>query len=181
VVARPIGLKPQAVKRLEGQSEDKQKQLRFWTDVSRKLLDKKILDRTQQPKAAYSFAVSLGRSGFHLSNIATPAKEKIGLRLYIHNKNGRGVVAFDELKKHKEDIEKELGEKLDWDSTSQDADSDRVISLRRPFDFNDEAHWDEGTAWMVEWIDKFRKVFVPWLKHLPASAFDKSSDSDSEE
>jgi hypothetical protein len=177
VVASPT------IKREDGKlSDSRQKQLRFWTDVSSKLIDEKIVDATREPMPSNSFKVTLNRRGFVLFNSANTVQKTIDVRLLIRNGKGQGVRPFNELKKNKEAIEKELGEELNWDVSSQD-NIRLFVVLRRQFDFNDtdREHWNEGISWMIKWIDKFKTVFVPLLDRLPASALNESGDCDSED
>jgi len=133
-------------------------QLRFWQAVSSGLA-KQIDLQTQTPKDRPYLEVSLGRTGFFLSNTLYQGGE-MAARLML---NGEGKdELFQSLLAERKQIERELGAALTW---SDPDEAKKIISLTGPsLNLEDEADFAPAVAWMVEWIAKFKAVFEPRVK-----------------
>jgi hypothetical protein len=146
-----------AAKAAAADSETQQLRLEFWKAVQKRLLEKRILVSTQTPTGRYWFDVPLGRSGIHLSNIANITENKIGIRVYLHNRVAAS--ALEQLQRDQKAIEQELGEKLIW-NPNPDA-RDKVIGLFRDADLSDKNRRDEQVDWLVDRIERFIRTFKP--------------------
>ena len=143
-------------------TDTKKLQLEFWTLFRDQLLKRKVMTSAQTPQPRYWFNISLGRSHIHLSCIANTFAGRIGLRVYISNKIADQ--ALPQLGAQRKEIEAEIGEPLQWDPNPDK--QDKIIMLDRVADLDDRSKWDEYVSWLVDHVDKFRKVFGPRVKAL---------------
>ena len=134
------------------------KRLRFWRAVSSGLEDRIKL---QTPKNRAYFEVSLGRTGFFLSNILYHSGE-MAVRFLLAGKGKDDL--YQRLLTGRKKIERHLGAALIW---SDPGDSKLIISLSGPSsDLEEEEDFVSAVAWMVEWIAKFYEVFEPLVKNF---------------
>ncbi len=143
-------------------TETQQMQLEFWTMFRDRLMKKKVIPSAQTPRPQYWFDVALGRSNIFLSNILDTYAGRIGIRIYIGNRIAEAALA--QLEKDKDAIEKEIGEKLSWNPTPEKRD--KIIGLFRNVDLSNRDAWPEYCDWLVDFVVKFRKAFVPRIKAL---------------
>lgn len=143
-------------------TETQQMQLEFWTMFRDRLMKKKAIPSAQTPRPQYWFDVALGRSNIFLSNILDTYAGRIGIRIYIGNRIAEAALA--QLEKDKDAIEKEIGEKLSWNPTPEKRD--KIIGLFRNVDLSNRDAWPEYCDWLVDFVVKFRKAFVPRIKAL---------------
>lgn len=145
---------------LEDLSDSRKLQLKFWTEFRDALIATKKVPSTQSPRPQYWYDVSLGKSNIHLSNICNTYDNTIGVRVYISNRIADEMLPYLEVQK--EEIEKEVGEKLSWNPNPENRD--KVIALSRNVDLNDEEAWKEALEWLVNRTVAFRKAFSPRIK-----------------
>ena len=72
--------------------------------------------------------------------------------------------ALEQLESDKDQIEKEIGQKLEW-NPNPDA-RDKVIALYLPADLRDEEQWPGYIDWIVDTTKRFRKAFSPRVTNL---------------
>lgn len=143
-------------------TEAQQTQLEFWTMFRDRLLEKKVIPSAQTPRPQYWFDVALGRSNIFLSNILDTYAGRIGVRVYIGNQIAEA--ALTQLEKDKGAIENEIGEKLTWNPTPEKRD--KIVGLFKKVDLSNREAWPEYCDWLVDFVGKFRKAFVPRIKSL---------------
>jgi hypothetical protein len=149
-------------------SEARQVQGEFWTGFRELLLAKKIVVSAQAARPQYWFNVSLGRSFIHLSNIASVADGRIGIRVYISNRVASE--ALPQLEAQKSGIESEIGSLLKWNPNPSAID--KVILLDRAADLNDRSKWPEYFEWLCEQVSRFKRAFEPRIKQLKYPQFE---------
>lgn len=111
--------------------------------------------------AKYSFVISSDRSR------GTYGVDFIGLVVEIYI-NGHDFTEsyFEQLKKHKADIETELLDtKLFWEKSPNKPNTYRIYS-RFAADIEDESKWDEYIDWHLNTMIKFLQVFPKYTKNL---------------
>lgn len=164
VLSKPTDIARQAnVAKSTGPLSDARKlQLEFWTEFSKKLLERKVLQTTQTPQAQYWFNVPLGKANIYLSNIANTADGRIGVRVYLGKKVADAALL--QLLIHRSAIEAEIGHQLQWNPNPEN--DDKIISLSREADLYKREKWPEYIDWLVNEVDKFRKAFGPRVRNL---------------
>ncbi len=176
VISNPINIIRQtALKKATGDlSEARRLQLEFWTEFRNRLLKTKALPSVQTPRPQYWFDISLGKSYINLSTTANTYDKKIGVRVYISNKIAE--IALPELEKDKVEIEKEIGEKLEWNPFPDKMD--KIISLSIDADIWKKDKWDDYLSWLTETVVKFRKAFSNRVKKLDLSNKESKNHED---
>ena len=162
VISRPNQAVRQAAKAkaTDDLSETKKFQLEFWTRFKEKLEKTKKIASIQTPQAQYWFSVALGKSSIHLSNTCNTDENSVGVRVYIGNKISDKMLPFLESKK--DEIERTIGQKLQWNPNP--GNRDKIIVLHHKTDFKDEAKVNEALDWLVEYTIKFRETFSRVIK-----------------
>lgn len=177
VLSEPTEIARQAANaKARGPLTEAQKlQLEFWTGFRAELLKRKVVPTAQSPRAQYWFDVSVGRSGFTLSNLANTTEGRIGTRLYINNRVADA--ALEQLGPDRAQVEAEIGEPLQWNPYPEKRD--KVIMLSRPADLEDRTRWPEYFDWLVERVARFKRTFGPRVKTLSLSPAATADASDS--
>ena len=175
VIARPTVIRPGS---LQGQSTGelsttRKTQLEFWTQFSKKLVEKNILQTTQTPKPQASFDITIGKSNVFISNIVNTWENKISIRLYISAKNAQSVLLY--LQESKDAIENDLGETLIWDASPEA--QHKIISLSRNFNLFDQNAWDEALNWLAAKAKDFKRVFTPRVKSINLNALSVNNEN----
>jgi len=144
--------------------------LRFWRAVSDGLAEQIGL-KTQTPKDRPYLEVSLGRTGFFLSNVLYQSGA-MAARLML---NGEGKdELFKSLLADRNKIERNLGTALTWSGPDE---AKKNISLIGPaLNLDDEADFAPAVAWMVEWIAKLKATFEPRVKNFNPSGRGKETN-----
>lgn len=119
--------------------------------------------RVGQPQNWYSFAS--GISGILFSAVFVMGG-KARVELYIDQGDvDQNKRLFDKLKESQELIEKEMGEKLEWERLD-DKRASRIAIYRSGSIDSDPEELKSIQSWTVERLLKFKKIFVPLLKKL---------------
>jgi hypothetical protein len=158
----PISGKPM-VQGAKPLSDVRKLQLEWWGQFREALLAKKAVPSVQAPRAQYWYNVALGRSGYHISNIADTSGNRIGVRVYMRANYG-AALALQQLLQQKNEIEKELGYELQWDPNPET--TDKIIAICRDVDLKLRGKWSEYLAWMIDRTVDFRRVFASRVKGL---------------
>jgi hypothetical protein len=150
-------------------SQHKQLQLRYWTAFKEFMELKKSFVRCQKPLPQHWTNHAIGRSGVHLTSIASiwnsetnDKNPEIRVELYIDGPNAKQE--FAALKNQKEAIEKALGFQLVWHNPENKAIC--KLYTRRNADFLNEQLWPEQFEWLRQRLEIMHKVFSPIMKNL---------------
>lgn len=164
VVSRPELARTIARKQPEnGFSDTRKLQLHFWTQFAERLVEAKVVNKAQSPRPRYWFNVPIGRAGIHLSNFADTQGKRVGVRLYIKKKASS---AFDALYADRGEIEKQIGENLNWRQDQED----KTITVCFPnADLAKKDEWPKYLDWMVDMTRRFKDVLGPRVKLLDFS------------
>ncbi len=136
-------------------TETRKLQFEFWTVYKEKLKQTGKIGSLQTPRPQYWFDVALGKSGINLSNTFNTWDNKIGVRVYIGNKEVENWLPYFE--GHKERIENEIGSKLEWNPNPENRD--KVIVLTKSYELKNRENWEEPIKWLVDQTIKFRNTF----------------------
>lgn len=168
VICRPAEIVRHVAAAAHGELTDNKKlQLDFWTAFRDALVVQKAVPSAQSPRPQYWYNIALGRSGIHLSAIASTSNNRIGLRVYMVARYG-AASALAQLQQQREQIETEVGVPLIWDPNP--SASDKVIATYLDADISRRDRWSEYVQWLVNMTIKFRKAFGPRVKALTLAA-----------
>jgi len=149
-------------------SENRRMQLQFWT-AFRDFMSERSFVRCQKPYPQHWMNHSIGRSGFHLSSIASTwnsetneSSPELRVELSINGKQAK--THFAALEQNKSEIEQAIAQKLIWHNP-EGKNACRIYT-RIDANFLDSEHWPEQHAWLQKQLETFHKVFGPIVKTL---------------
>ena len=114
--------------------------------------------RVQKPSPQHWINVSIGSSLAHVSLGVNSFDDVLRAMLYIPD--NKDVYRF--LEQKKDEIERELGQKLEWAELPGKKASYAKTEIAGSIDNTDE--WEKYFAWMQETTAKLQKVFSKLLK-----------------
>lgn len=129
----------------------KLKQLDFWTKFKAYAKEKTKIS-LQTPRPQHYFDISIGYSEAHIELLVNTVKEKLGCGIYIPNNRE----LFEKLKNNKDEIEKEIGLKLDW---REPKIACRILVYYEDFNIEDNSKMGEYFEWLLNTALSFHKVF----------------------
>jgi hypothetical protein len=151
-------------------TEAKQLQLEFWRAFRDYLLERGSSVKPTKPLPQHWMNFALGRSGFHLSAIASlydsvaETYEGHELRAEVTLKSHESKAHFAALHLQKAEIEVEVQEPLTW-YNPPDKRMCRIY-LRRSADIGDRASWPELHEWLRQKLELLHRAFAPRVKQL---------------
>jgi len=154
-------------------SDAKRLQLEFWTAFRGFVEGKSTTIRATKPNPHHWMPIALGRSGCHLSAVAsfwdslTESYSKQELRAEVVLDSLRAKSHFKALEAQKEQIEASLGEHLTWYNPA-DRRMCRIY-LRRDAVLTDRDKWPEYHEWLLAKLENVHRTFSARVKQLPAS------------
>lgn len=152
VVERPNDWAKQ-MKNADGLSETKQLQLHFWQQLSEFIksnssFSKEFSPRKAQPQHWYD--LSVGSSSYHIGLTVNTQKNLLGTEIYIPDDKEKFAV----FKKHAQEIENLIGEKVEWREATK---ATRIITLHS-CDINIEDQWNDAFNWLMDKALVFKRI-----------------------
>jgi len=135
----------------------------FWVKFRDRLALTKKVPSLQTPRPQYWFDIALGKTGINISNTCNTDENSVGIRIYIGNKIADTMLPY--LESRKDEIEKSLGDSLQWNPNPDNRD--KVILLLHSTDFDKTEKVDEAITWLIGKTIKFREVFSKIIKEAP--------------
>lgn len=151
-----------AVKESVGRGEltdTKIKQLEFWNQLREYSKKGNTKIRFQKAYPQHWTNISIGSSDAHIALTINSRDGFLTTDIYIPNNKE----LYSLLSQHKDEIERELNEKLDWMELPEKKAS--RIRLSYPGDFSDESKWELYFGWLLSATEKFRTVFPKYLRN----------------
>lgn len=152
VVERPNDWAKQ-MKNVDSLSETKQLQLHFWQQLSEYIKSndsyaKEFTPRKAQPQHWYD--LSVGSSSYHIGLTVNTQKNRLGAEIYIPDDKDK----FAMFKEHAQEIEKMIGEKVEWREATK---ATRIITLHS-CDISKEEQWDDAFNWLMDKAFVFKRI-----------------------
>ncbi|MBU2492347.1 MAG: DUF4268 domain-containing protein [Bacteroidetes bacterium] len=138
-------------------SDTKLQQQQFWSSFSEfvKTKNSKLRLRTPKPQHWYNF--SIGSSHAHIGLTINTRDNFLGCEIYIP----RNKELFNHLKKHKKEIEKKLGQKLEW----KDANiASRILLKKQVRSVFDNASYEDYFQWFYDKTIIYTNLFGKLIK-----------------
>ena len=145
----------------------------YWTELRNLLEERSGLIKPAEPPAKYWMPFAIGRSKFRLDASASVKSKWICVSLTLMGPNAKPH--FYLLKRDKVDIEKEIGDELEWDQKHGRKRDYINLSLDET-DLKDRGDWNRQHQWLCEQLEIFHKVFSPRVKTLDASDYRPEED-----
>lgn len=146
--------------------------LEYWTALKAHLEEAGSKLQTQAPSTNYWWNLSLGRSGIHLTAIASVKEKYIAAKVYCHG--WRGQHYYSCLESQRAEINQELGLEPTWER--KDDVQSCQIHLWRDADPSDRTTWPELHRWMREKLELLDRVFRKRIAALPKPARGNGAD-----
>lgn len=150
-------------------SELRTLQLRFWTDFKAYMESRGSFVRCQKPLPQNWTNHAIGRSGVHLTSIASTWDSETNSRdpeiraeLYMDGANAKQE--FAALEKQKDAIERALGFPLKWHNSENTAAC--RIYTRQSADFFNDLLWPQQFEWLRQRLETMHRVFAPIVRNL---------------
>ncbi len=162
---RYVKISPYMARRIFTKEEreiHKKKQLKFWTDFKKyaKLNKTKLKLPKSQP---YHFMnIKLNKKEAHIASKVFLRKGICEIELSIPE----NPKFYFKLKKHRADIEKDLGKKLKWRNIPSMWVSRATLTIQKKPLQNNEEQWQDCFKWMLPETENFYKVFPKYLKKI---------------
>lgn len=161
----------EGVARVEGElTETKTLQLAFWTGFHIFATTNAKLIKPTKPRPQHWMNMSIGRSGFNLTAIASSwsaedeAYNSGELRAQVEVFSQNAKRDYELLLAQKEDIERELGYQMVWVNEPNKVSC--KITIRRPADLSDQGDWPNQFGWLGERLDDLHRVFSTRIRQL---------------
>ena len=169
IISKPNDWTRTIQKAAEGDiSEHKRTQLQFWT-AFKEYMEANSKIRCQKPAPQHFMNHSIGKSGIHMSSIASMWNSEtnsndpeIRVELTLDGKNSKQQYVI--LEKRRLEIEGAIGFPLKWHNP-EDKISCRIYT-RINADFRDNHLWPQQHEWLRKNLETFLKVFAPIIKAL---------------
>ena len=152
-------------------TEGQQLYLDFWRAFQRLVAANSDKIKPKRPQPTYYTGYPIGRPGFKLGAVASLWDSKHRtydsneLRVELVVEGGDGHRNFDTLKKHRDDIEGELGFRLVWSKKEPTVKRCRIC-VRRTVNLNDRGAWPEYQGWLLDHLLAFDRVFRARIEGL---------------
>ena len=146
----------------EDVGETKVLQLKFWTalnDAIKSKDDTPLKVQKASPKHWHTF--SIGKSGVHMSMTFNSKEDVLGIEVYVVKDQS----IFESLEEDKNQIEKEIGQKLSWQPLPGRSAS-RIKLDRNNSVLDNESDWNNYIDWSIENLEKFYHTFKSRLKNI---------------
>ncbi|WP_245560896.1 DUF4268 domain-containing protein [Desulfovibrio aminophilus] len=157
-------------------TEIKSKQYEYWIKFHDYILQSKSYVRPQRPYPQHWMNFSIGRSGFLLGATLNMNAKRAGVELYINSE--QALPFFNLLHEQKEEIEREIGERLEWQDLPGKK-ACRIVIFKQGCDPFLAENWPQLMSWMKKYLEIFTKVFGPRIKKLNPDdwAFDEPGEN----
>ena len=135
----------------------------FWASLKEYMEEKGTFLKLRKPHPQSWYSLAVGKSNFEIDLTIRTIKPRVGCELYISGEQAKK--AYNALLKNKEEIEKEFGEKLDWQELPEKRDC-RIALYNIGADIEKREEWNNYFEWLREKAEKFHKVFSKRVKNL---------------
>jgi len=137
-------------------------QKEFWTELKDYLTDKDTFLSVRTPRPQHWYSFSVGKPKINISLSINTQKNKLGCELYLGGEDAKKN--FSVLYENKDEIENEIGEKLDWMELGGKI-SCRIIIYTDGY-IRDRDNWENSFEWLKDKAETFHNVFSPRVKRL---------------
>ena len=137
----------------------KLQQLEFWNKFKSYVQENDTRIRLQTPRPQHWYDVSMGSSEAHISLTINSRENLIGCEIYIN----KDKELFEFLKERKDEIEKAIGEPIEWIDA---AVASRIKIKKEVTDLFNQREAEKYFTWLYEKTVLFQKVFGRYLKEF---------------
>ncbi len=140
-------------------TDTKLQQLDFWNKFKNYVRENDTRIQLQTPRPQNWYDVSMGSSDGHVALIINSRENFIGCGVYI----SKNKDLFNFLRERKDEIEKEVGESIEWVDA---AVASRIKIKKEASHLFDQTEAENYFAWLYEKTVLFQKVFGKYFKEF---------------
>lgn len=149
---------------------------KFWSKLNEHFHETNRNYNIRRPGSKNTVHFGIGNpQEFSLQATLSQQKERIGIKLSL--KGEAAAAYFHLLKKQKEDIETQFGEKLEWEELPR-LKSCVVAFYKSGTDPQNEVDWRNQDEWIASKLTKFDEVFRQRLQELDPTGWEPPEDED---
>lgn len=166
IVAGPSEEMKEAGTKSKEMSETNQKMMEFWTKLLQKIKQKNIKLHSNLTPSKYCY-IQTGAGTYGLNYVYYISNKAASVYLSIDKGKESAELnkkIFQELLKHKKEIEEKFGDKLDWSSK----EGVRLCFVAKTYNIGlkDVDKWDELQDKMISDMTKLESAFKEYIKNL---------------
>ena len=139
-------------------NKSQSERLEFWNQFNDMLIEKGKPFNIRKATTDHYYDVAIGTSAAHIVITLVNKESHIGVELYINDDKD----LFDRLFEQKEQIEKDLGIKLDW-LRLDNRSSSRIKYYIKGLNFDDHSNYDSLIDKSIDLAIKMRDVFKKYI------------------
>lgn len=134
-------------------TETKKLQLDFWSSLRDYANENNYNVNFRKPNPQHWYDISFGSSDAHITLTVNTQKDEMACEIYIPDSKE----TYNRYLENKEDIEKNIGDKLEWYELP-DKKASR-IKLTKPYSIQDKENWEEAFNWFIDKVRLFKVEF----------------------
>ena len=138
-------------------SNIKNLQYEYWSNLKDEINKNYFKFNSRKPDAKPFYVISLRSRSAHMGLLINPQKSEIASEIYTWNKE-----LYDYLYSLKDEIENELGFKLNWGVFEDTAH----IDIIKHIEISDRTNWDECIEWHLNTASKLYDAFLDRIKNF---------------
>jgi len=136
--------------------------LEFWNGFKEYAEKKSNILRFRKTTPEHWYDISIGSSHAHVSLKTILRDEEIRCELWIDSPIAKQV--FDVLQNETEEIEKQIGHKLDWKRLDEGKASRIILATQGKLE--NTTDWQRQYEWLLQYAELFAKTFSNRLKGI---------------
>lgn len=166
IVAEPTEISKEVGKEKKEYAERHHLRKEFWTSLLEKAKLKTKLHSNVSPCIYHWIGTGAGKSGISYNYVVT--NDYVSSEVYLDRGKDHPTLnkeRFDELYKHKAEIEKIFGGQLSWERLDKKRAS-RIVIRYKGFGLKDKETWDKAQEKMIDSMIRIEKAFKPYVERL---------------
>ena len=142
----------------ESMNKSQSQRIEFWTQFNEVVIERGKPFNLRKPTTDHWYNIALGTSEAHIDITLVNKDSLIGVELYITNNKE----LFDKLYGRKEDIESDLGFKLDW-RRLDNSKASRIVYRIKGLNFDDHSNYNELMNKVIDFAVLMRDTFKKYI------------------
>lgn len=146
-------------KSADAMNKRQSERVEFWTMFNEHIIDRGKPFSVRKATTDHWYDIAIGTSAAHISVTLVNKDSYVGVELYINSNKA----LFDKLYEDREEIEKQLGFKMDWQRLDT-AKASRILYRINGLNFDDHSNYDALIDEAIDKVIKMKSVFKDRVK-----------------
>lgn len=142
----------------ESMNKSQSQRIEFWSQFNDVVIERGKPFNTRKPTTDHWYNIAIGTSEAHIDITLVNKDSLIGVELYITNNKE----LFDKLYERKEEIESDLGFKLDW-RRLDNSKASRIVYRIKGLNFDDHSNYNELMNKTIDLAVLMRDTFKKYI------------------